>query len=166
MAGGRRGPAPKPTAIKKARGNPGRRKLNEREPVFELAPKDPPAWLNDVAAGEWNRVYPLLAEQSLISKVDTTALGAYCLSYADFLEADKAIQDEGAVKLMTGEKGNQYWAQSPWVSIKNKAQQMMLRFAQEFGLTPSSRQRLEVESATDRKKAGIVEMATGEAVEG
>ena len=29
---GRRGPAPKPTAIKKAEGNPGKRKLNTEEP--------------------------------------------------------------------------------------------------------------------------------------
>jgi hypothetical protein len=30
--GGSRGPAPKPTAIKKAEGNPGKRKLNTEEP--------------------------------------------------------------------------------------------------------------------------------------
>jgi phage terminase small subunit len=46
---GLRGPAPKPTAIKRLEGNPGKRKLNEMEPKMTVGVPECPDHLDDVA---------------------------------------------------------------------------------------------------------------------
>ena len=51
---GRRGPAPKPTAIKILEGNPGKQKLNHNEPkppTIIAIPKPPSRLLKDAKAG-------------------------------------------------------------------------------------------------------------------
>jgi hypothetical protein len=55
------GSRPKPTALKVLRGNPGKRPLNEKEPVVEVAGTEfdnvPEELASDpVAAAEWARV--------------------------------------------------------------------------------------------------------------
>ena len=39
------GRKPKPTAVKKLEGNPGKRKLNKKEPMLGKGMPDCPAWL-------------------------------------------------------------------------------------------------------------------------
>ena len=48
---GKRGPAPKPTALKVLQGNPGKRKLNDSEPTFEKTDEilKPPSYLSTYA---------------------------------------------------------------------------------------------------------------------
>src|SRR5689334_3828108 len=53
---GFRGPAPKPTAIKKIQGNPGKRPLNENEPQLEPGIPECPDYLDEIARKEWARI--------------------------------------------------------------------------------------------------------------
>ena len=53
---GLRGPAPKPTAIKRLEGNPGKRKLNEAEPTLTVGVPECPDYLDEVAKREWGRL--------------------------------------------------------------------------------------------------------------
>ena len=50
------GRKPKPTALKKLEGNPGKRELNTKEPVPEKGMPDCPKWLLSEAKVEWNRL--------------------------------------------------------------------------------------------------------------
>ena len=57
------GPPPKPTALKRAEGNPGKRRLNDFEPQpLEIAPRCPPH-LDELARQEWKRIVPILPGQ-------------------------------------------------------------------------------------------------------
>ena len=83
------GRRPKPTALKKLEGNPGKRKLNEREPKFEgraTCPKD----LDPLAKKEWRRVCRQLEEKNLLTTVDRNSLAAYCICW---FHAQKAEED-------------------------------------------------------------------------
>ena len=51
------GRKPKPTALKKLEGNPGKRKLNTKEPVPVKGMTDCPKWLLPEAKEEWNRLW-------------------------------------------------------------------------------------------------------------
>ena len=64
---GSRGPAPKPQALKKLQGNPGRRKLNAAEPTPDSALPACPAWLNAEAKREWKRVSATLHVAGLLT---------------------------------------------------------------------------------------------------
>lgn len=84
----------------------------------------------------------------VIAKVDRAVLAAYCTAYKDYVKADNKLKRQGEVIIY--ESGNV--AQNPWVGIKNRAIEKMVKIAAEFGMTPSSRARLEVEAPTEENE--------------
>lgn len=136
-----RGRKPKPTAVKELAGNPGKRKLNKNEPKPDVEIPPCPAHLTGVAKEEWERVTIQLQAMGVIAEIDRAVLAAYCTAYKDYVNAEKELEKEGDVIFY--ESGNA--AQNPRVGIKNKAIEKMVKIAAEFGMTPSSRSRLEVD---------------------
>lgn len=142
---GRRGPPPKPTKIKALEGNPGKRPLNENEPqCFEPAPKTPPKWLDEIAKREYKRARTLLDSMGLLTACDKAALEAYCDAYSTMVRAAEVVNQKGFVYSMKTNNGQTYLQQLPHVSIKNQAMELVKKFCQEFGMTPSSRSRLQI----------------------
>jgi P27 family predicted phage terminase small subunit len=133
-----RGRKPKPSAIKELAGNPGKRPLNMAEPVPPPGVPESPMELSPEAQAEWNRICPLLIQMGVLSTVDTTALAAYCECFAQSVSATRIVRKVGAViKTPTG-----YPIQSPYVSVASKALEQMRKLLTEFGMTPSSRSRI------------------------
>ena len=77
-----KGRKPKPTALKRLNGNPGRRPLINSEPQVTLGGFSCPRHLNDEARREWHRVVHDLKDAGVLARVDRAALEAYCVSYA------------------------------------------------------------------------------------
>ena len=132
------GRKPKPTAIKKLEGNPGKRQLNEYEPKpMQKAPKCP-MWLETEAKKEWRRTARQLEDLGILTEVDMAAFAGYCQAYARWKEAEEFISRHGTiVKTPSG-----YWQQVPQVSIAQTYLKIMSRFCEQFGLTPSARSRI------------------------
>lgn len=63
------GRKPKPTAVKKLEGNPGKRKLNKKEPVPEKGIPDCPDWLLPEAKTEWERLCEKLSQMGCSQKL-------------------------------------------------------------------------------------------------
>jgi P27 family predicted phage terminase small subunit len=135
---GKRGPKPKPTAIKKLAGNPGKRKLNKAEPQPTAGIPPRPECLDDIGAAEWDRVVPELARLGLLTLVDRAALACYCCAWADLVHARKTLGEEG--QTFQTDKG--YVVPHPCVSIAAAAATRIKAFCAEFGLTPSARARM------------------------
>ena len=146
---GKRGPAPKPTALKVLQGNPGKRPLNDKEPEYEKSDEllKPPPYLSTHGKKEWKRIAPMLLNNGLLTNVDISALGAYCQAYHRWIEAEKAIRTYGMTCVT--DKGN--IIQRPEVGIANTAMRDMLKYAKEFGLTPSSRTNLKAEKVEEQE---------------
>ena len=140
-----RGRKPKPTGLKLVTGNPGNRPLNESEPVI-VTPDlpEPPEHLSKIAKEEWNLVAPALYNCGVLSIIDRAALGAYCQAYGRWVMAETEL----AKVEMVRETSKGTLVQSPLVGIANKAANDMVKFAAEFGMTPSSRTRLSVDKKT------------------
>lgn len=141
----------KPTTLKVLAGNPGKRKLNKQEPKFEKEdiadiPDELQGAGNEQALKEWKRVTPLLLEAGVLTKIDRTAIIAYCKTYQRWLDAEDKIKVNGFVEC--GEKGCIY--QSPYVSIANTALTQLRALMGEFGMTPSTRVKL----ITPKKEEG------------
>ncbi len=81
----------KPTALKKLEGNPGKRKLNAKEPVPAKGMPDCPKWLLPEAKEEWKRLCQKLSEMGVLTEIDMAAFAAYCQSYARWKEAQEHI---------------------------------------------------------------------------
>ena len=92
--GGRK---PTPTTLKELKGNPGRRPLNEDEPKPSVHLPSPPAHLSPAARREWRRAGAFLVEMGLMTDLDVAALAAYCVAYARWSEAEKALRTYGVM---------------------------------------------------------------------
>lgn len=135
-----RGRKPKPASVKRREGNPGKRALNKKEPQPDRRMPSRPKHLKDTARTEWERIAPVLWKLGVLTELDRTVLAAYCTAYGDYVEACEKVQRGGAVK--RGSEGGEY--QNPWVAIKKRSMDQMVKFAGELGLTPSSRGRVQV----------------------
>ena len=138
---GARGPKPKPTALRIAQGNPGRKKINKTEP--KPAPAIPycPNHLTGRAKQEWRRIAPILKSLGLLTELDRAALAAYCQAYATWAKAIRLIKNRG--ELIKTSKG--YLQDNPWNWIANRSLKQMESFFSEFGLSPAARTRIEID---------------------
>ena len=92
-----RGRKPKPTALKLLEGNPGKRPLNDREPVPPKATLKCPAWLLPEAKKEWKRLAPALEAMGVLTMADLTKFEGYCQAYARWKEAEAFITQHGSI---------------------------------------------------------------------
>lgn len=140
-----RGRKPKPTAVKELEGNPGKRALNVFEPKPEKKAPKCPTWLDVEAKKEWKRVAKQLEDLGILTEVDMAAFAGYCEAYARWKEAEEFISKHGTiVKTPSG-----YWQQVPQVSIAQTYLKIMIKFCEQFGLTPSSRSRIVAEKTNN-----------------
>jgi len=138
MTAGRK---PKPTALKELTGNPGKRALNKQEPKAQSAIPPCPKHLKGEARKEWRRVSKELVNLGILARVDRAALAAYCTAWATYVLAETTLESEGHV--IISDKGSM--SQNPWSWIAKSAREQMVKFAAEFGMTPSARSRVRVD---------------------
>jgi P27 family predicted phage terminase small subunit len=83
----------------------------------------------------------------LLTGVDRAALAAYAQAYGRWAAAERALAKMAAADTVTGglliKTTNGNAIQNPLVGISNKASAAMVRYAAEFGMTPSARSRIE-----------------------
>lgn len=143
-----RGRKQKPTELKILEGNPGKRSGSLEKDASRLVSDLPevPDHLDDIAKGEWERLASGMNNLGILDEVDRSQFAAYCVSYSIWVRATKALNaaaqldpEEGGLVIKT-KNGNAI--QDPLVGIANTAARDMLKFAEQFGLTPSARARL------------------------
>jgi P27 family predicted phage terminase small subunit len=139
---GLRGPAPKPTAIKQAEGNPGKRRLNSNEPEFEATIPKVPSHIDKEAKKEWRRIAPMLLRNHVLTEADYMALANLCQAWATLKRLQSLLNDAPSLLVKTPAG---YVQQTPLFSMIGKQMALVNRLCQEFGLTPSSRTRVKTE---------------------
>ena len=159
MRGGPRrgsGRKPVPAALRLIMGGKGTR--NPSEPMPEPELPEPPPHLSAVAVAEWHRVAPQLYGLRVLTSLDRACLAGYCTQWATYVEAQEQLRKFGLVvktpiKTITRrkrdgaeliERTGGYIQQSPFLSVSNRASDLMLKFAVELGMSPSSRRRVSV----------------------
>lgn len=148
-----KGRKPKPTTLKLVTGNPGRRPLNENEPIPEGDLETPPDWFTVDQADAW--AYAIEnAPLGLLKKIDRGALVVWVVASDLHRRATLALNGELICK---GSNGTEY--QSPHLAVANRQALIMLKAAAELGFTPSSRTRISVSpyaaNETNNKKGGL-----------
>lgn len=146
-----RGRKPKPFVIKQLEGNPGKRKLIL--PAIQEQPSpcpSCPAWLDTTAKAEWRRLATSLHDLGLLTPMSSRLFAAYCDSFSAWHRAAKVLEKEG--ETFTTDKG--YVGPHPAVAQRHRAKVLMLKYAVEFGMSPSSRQRIGLPKAKEEDQAG------------
>ena len=140
--------------FKLLKGNPGNRPLNKQEPKPRTDTPRCPSWINKDAKEKWKELVPKLKQMGVLTYVDGDALANYCQTWSRWRAAEEFIQRHGDVLPIKDDKGRiKYLQQVPQVAIARNLIQILNRYQQEFGLTPSARTRINaapVESADDK----------------
>lgn len=143
---GRRGPKPLPTAVRLARGTYRPDRAAANEPLVYGKPKAP-AWLksNPDAAKEFRRLVKELAAMGVVGSVDANALARYCVLWVRWRQAEEMIKRAGDTFVIKDSDGKVKTVMpSPHVAIARQLSEQLGRLEGEFGMTPSSRSRIEV----------------------
>jgi P27 family predicted phage terminase small subunit len=117
-----------------------------------LGSPDCPDWLDKYAQSAWDQIAPQLETLGVLTKIDGHALALLCQTWAKWQRAEEMIQKHGEVYPIKTDAGEvKYLQQSPYVAIARSSGEQLTRLFREFGLTPSSRTRIQVDMATDAK---------------
>lgn len=149
------GRPPKPTQIKIAEGNRGKRALPKQEPDPEyLDDLRPPEWLNSIGRQVWSEIAPGLRKAKLLTVISAYPLAMGCSAWADYLVACQHIERTGQVleskKSRKSEEGaTAYQYVSPWVHAKSMAFKQAMAVFSRFGMTPVDLTRIAINPQTD-----------------
>lgn len=156
-------PTSKPTSLKRAevggaKRDRGRRLINDNEPPAEPGEPDMPTYLDEAAQAEWNRLVPILLGMGVLKRSDGIALGSLCAAVSLRDKAYADLDKWGLYYTTTTESKDTNKSRAkkkptitrvkvhPALAIIEAADARVYRWGREFGLTPSSRGRLEVDS--------------------
>jgi P27 family predicted phage terminase small subunit len=152
---GLRGPAPKPTDLRKLEGNPSRRPYPANEPAFPPGVPEKPKRLSTRGKKVWDELVDEMAGAAILRRVDQRALAQ--------LSEDEALLDEAysgvwqmvdALKAKAKAEGKSLpggpllallsmtSGRLAMASVRDLAARVIIE-RREFGLTPSSRSRVE-----------------------
>jgi len=166
MAGGRRGPAPEPAAVKKAKGNSGHRPIKTEE--METAANEaaamgattteiqPPDWLNDDGLKVWGEIAPRLAAMKILTSIDANTFGRYCQSFGRWVKLEKTLDAEGTTYESESPHGK-YVRSHPAFMQASRLNRELMMFEQNFALNPADRQRLFAARAAAAMSPGLFE---------
>jgi P27 family predicted phage terminase small subunit len=86
----------------------------------------------------------------VLSAIDADALAAYCQAYARWQAAEEFLAKHGDTYPVRDENGRvRFVRQFPQVTTARTLLNTLRAFQQEFGMTPSSRTRIEVSPSYD-----------------
>ncbi|MGX1196378.1 phage terminase small subunit P27 family [Parvibaculum sp. MBR-TMA-1.3b-4.2] len=155
------GRPPKPDAVKKAQGNPGKRKIasdakseavqDEYQPVIERVSDviEPPEWLKQEDARKvWYSIAPELQALRFLTTVDGNALGRYCATFSRWLKAWRVLETLDEEYYETESKHGTMKRLHPAFAAEARLSKQLIDLETQFGLTPASRQQLKQRMAS------------------
>lgn len=146
------GRKPKPTKLKMLLGNPGKRKLNDAEPVSEVVCPDPPEHLSEEAREAWTSFTRSLHDARILTKLDLSSLELVCVTYARWRKAAEELDYclsfsgpklSGGLLIQSTMGGI---SANPLIKIESNLADLLRKLLVEFGMTPSARSRVRAET--------------------
>jgi P27 family predicted phage terminase small subunit len=140
---GERGPAPLPSALKRAVDTRSDR-INDAEPqpLVLDAPPEPPAHLDEVARATWSTLAPDLHRARVLTAWDLQVFARFCELESVIHRQLKLLDDYGEV--IAGRRSERFVV-SPVFRVYRDAVEVQRKIAREFGLTPSGRSTIRIE---------------------
>ena len=108
------------------------------KPIFpSKAPRGTPKY----ARLFWNTYAPILTEQGVLKETDKPSWEVLCGIYNTIKTCEETLEKEGLT--IEGKRGGEN-VKHPCISILNQARQLYRLQAAQFGLDPTSRERMEI----------------------
>jgi len=142
---GQRGPRPTPKEVLKLRGS-WRGDLNPESPPTIPGRPPAPAILSSRAKTIWNNTCDILERIGVLSCADIDMLTMYCITLDHLVTCERVIQRDGMTYEFENAQGAVTIRERPEVKLEKEYIRIASRLAAEFGLSPSARARVTVET--------------------
>lgn len=122
----------------------------DAEKALKKYPKlnfEPPQGMKGEAVEEWNRVVPLLAENTPVSELDRALIEIYCNAFAQYKLCEREVNHDGVV--VTSTTGTK--VRNPYIMEEHEAIKTIKVTATELGLSVNARAKLELNNAKTDK---------------
>lgn len=136
---GRRGPAPKPTALKLRDGETRPSRINAEEPIPAQEPPKPPDDMTKEAKRVWRHVLKVMPTGVIVS-ADRDILRLYCDVVSEYSK-HLAILD---LPIRQNSRGD--WVVHPLHRVVRDEREQIRLLARELGLTPAARANLRMDA--------------------
>ena len=133
-----KGRRPTPTSLKLLKGETRPSRINKNEPKPKPLAPAASTWLSADAKKLRKKLAPKLETLGILTEADGASFDLMLTHYSLASDAARTLKKAGSV--LEDSKG--YPAKHPAVNILKEHSAAFLRYAAEFGLTPSSRSRL------------------------
>jgi len=151
-----------PTELKKQRGTLRKDRLNENEPKLPSVIPPIPTWLSEDGQKAFSELSNLLHDMSVLTQADELALTLLCDAYSEYKNAKEIVNQLGATVEIMSREGNSKPTIRPEVQIANQAFVRVFQLLKEFGLTPSSRAKVNaIENASSTPDVKIENFFNG-----
>jgi P27 family predicted phage terminase small subunit len=145
-----------PTELKKQRGTLRKDRLNPNEPKLPCIIPPIPTWLSEDGQKAFAELSTLLHDMSVLTQADELALTMLCDSYSEYKKAKEIVNELGSTMEVTSREGNSKSVIRPEVQIANQSFVRVFQLLKEFGLTPSSRAKVNaIENASSKTDVKI-----------
>ena len=141
-----RGPLPEPDAVKRAKGNPGKRKLAPLLPPSTPGELRPSGKLRQSALHVWRQIAPELQRQNLLRATDSEAFSRYCETVVVYWETTERLRKEGTTYESVSPHGT-YQRIHPLFVVQERLAARLTTMEDRFGLLPAARQAIMVRMA-------------------
>ena len=128
-----------PTEIKRQRGTLRKDRMNPNEPKLPSVIPPIPTWLSEDGQKAFVELSTLLHNMMVLTQADEMALTLLCDSYSEYKKAKDVVNELGTTMEVTSREGNVKSIIRPEVQIANQSFVRVFQLLKEFGLTPSSR---------------------------
>lgn len=132
------GPPPKPTAVKKLEGNPGKRKLPKEPELTALHLSDLPAFFPPFAHAFWREKVPLLRREVKLAAIDEPLAMSCALAFGLMMQAAQKLKREG----LTIKEGDGARKKNPAAQVVRDQMTSFHTMASKLGMSPADRARL------------------------
>lgn len=132
----------------------------DAEKALKKYPKlnfEPPQGMKGEAMKEWNRIVPLLAENTPVSELDRTLIEIYCNAFAQYKLCEREVNHDGVV--VTSATGTK--VRNPYIMEEHEAIKTIKVTATELGLSVNARAKLELNNAKTDKSDPFERVLSG-----
>lgn len=134
-----RGPAPLPKNVREIRGSKKPPTAAQQEVDLPVSMPDVPDDLTDAERVEYERAAGVLSKMRVINAACRDALKLYARLTVEMDQAHQHVLDEGCIVVSP----NGFGIVNPWLAVRRKNEDKILKLMQEFGFTPSSQTRIQ-----------------------
>lgn len=118
-----------------------------------------PGWVKGAAKKHWDVLGPQLVQAGLLSVVDGDVFGLHCDNIAAY---EQVCEKLTKIDDWIAKTPNEFVIQSAWLQVRNKLQELIIKTAREFGLTPAARSNVKVNKHQQQELFGAAKSTESE----